>query len=120
MQLFCERVGGALGGFEPTGEELAIVDDICRRLDGLPLALELAAARVPAFGLPELLQRLDSVRGVRWRFRRLIFLDHVASLVERSLLTVARSTAAPRYQQLETVRQYGEERLKSRGKRKIA
>ncbi len=52
-----ERAGAALQGLN----DLPRIDALCRRLDGLPLALELAAARLPALGLPGLVQRLDVV-----------------------------------------------------------
>ncbi|WP_321877223.1 ATP-binding protein [Paraburkholderia bannensis] len=51
VQLFLKRVeamGGALHG-DPA--EIGLIGEICRRLDGLPLAIELAAARVPTFGV---------------------------------------------------------------------
>jgi hypothetical protein len=43
----------------PTPETVADVAEVCRRLDGIPLALELAATRVPALGVPELAARLQ-------------------------------------------------------------
>jgi len=51
MALLIERVRTAQHGFEATPAALPVLRDICYRLDGLPLALEMAAARVPALGL---------------------------------------------------------------------
>ena len=45
-------------GFSPTGEDEATIDEICRRLDGMPLAIELAAARVAALSLDQIAARL--------------------------------------------------------------
>jgi non-specific serine/threonine protein kinase len=56
--LFAERAGHATEGFSLTPENAAIVIDICRRLDGLPLAIELAAARLRAISLDEIAARL--------------------------------------------------------------
>jgi predicted ATPase len=53
-QLFCERAVRMLGDFHPSADEITMVNDICRRLDGLPLAIELAVARLPAMSLAEL------------------------------------------------------------------
>jgi predicted ATPase len=57
--LFAQRAAAADRRFELSTANSAIVAQICRRLDGIPLALELAAARVPALGLATLLERLD-------------------------------------------------------------
>ncbi|MGI5214688.1 BTAD domain-containing putative transcriptional regulator [Plantactinospora sp. CA-290183] len=48
----------ARAGLVPAPETAAAVAEVCRRLDGIPLALELAATRVPALGVPELAARL--------------------------------------------------------------
>ena len=55
VELFAERARAARPGFELGEESRALVAEISRRLDGLPLAIELAAARVNALGLGELL-----------------------------------------------------------------
>jgi predicted ATPase/DNA-binding winged helix-turn-helix (wHTH) protein len=59
VELFAQRAGAADRHFEMSSANTALVAEICRRLDGIPLALELAAARVPALGLAALLERLD-------------------------------------------------------------
>lgn len=59
IALFALRASEADRRFELSPANAALVADICRRLDGNPLALELAAARVPAFGLSALRERLD-------------------------------------------------------------
>src|SRR5262249_16007980 len=58
-QLFIERATAASGGLEFTDADASAVVDICRRLDGIPLALELAAAGATVFGLKGLAARLD-------------------------------------------------------------
>jgi predicted ATPase/class 3 adenylate cyclase len=59
VALFVERADTARGGFELTPENAGAVAGICRRLDGLPLALELAAARLRLLPPGTLLERLD-------------------------------------------------------------
>ncbi len=58
VAMFLARARSALASFRPSEEELTSVVEICRRLDGLPLAIELAAARVKLFSPHELWQRL--------------------------------------------------------------
>jgi predicted ATPase len=77
VQLFVERVTARGGDFVLADREAPLVADLCRRLDGLPLAIELAAGPVAALG----------VRGT------------VARLVSRlELLKLGHRTAVPRHQ----------------------
>ena len=59
VRLFLERARAAAPRFAPDQHQTTLVATICRRLDGIPLAIELAAARVPALGTEELVMRLD-------------------------------------------------------------
>ncbi|MGR6924400.1 BTAD domain-containing putative transcriptional regulator [[Actinomadura] parvosata] len=59
VRLFVERVCAVLPGFALDELNASYIAELCRRLDGLPLALELAAMRVPALGVRELVNRLD-------------------------------------------------------------
>jgi predicted ATPase/DNA-binding winged helix-turn-helix (wHTH) protein len=59
VRLFVQRASAGSQGFELTPANAALVGEICRRLDGNPLALELAAARLPSLGAATLLERLD-------------------------------------------------------------
>ena len=79
VELFATRAAAAAGGFTVSAAELPDVIRICRRLDGLPLGVELAAVRVRALPLPELADRLDA---------------------SFSVLAGARRGAAPRHQTL--------------------
>jgi predicted ATPase/DNA-binding XRE family transcriptional regulator len=58
-QLFIDRVRAAVPGFEVSEQNAPAIAQICHRLDGIPLALELAAARVPTLGIVQLCGRLD-------------------------------------------------------------
>ena len=79
VRLFVERARAAEPRFAASPRTGAVIAAICRRLDGLPLAIELAAARAAALGIDELAARLDD------RFH---------------LLTGGRRTALPRHQTL--------------------
>ena len=60
VRLFAERARAASGDFSLTEANAALVARICRRLDGLPLAIELAAAWTRTLSLPALLERLTA------------------------------------------------------------
>jgi predicted ATPase len=79
VELFVERTAECLGEFELTDPDAPIVAEICRKLDGIPLAIELAAARVETFGVRGLATHLDD------RFR---------------LLTSGRRSGPPRHRTL--------------------
>ena len=81
VMLFVERADAASGAFELTAGNQAAVADTCRRLDGLPLAIELAAVRIRVLSVQQILERLSD------RF---------------SLLSGAGRAALPRHQTLET------------------
>ncbi|MGW0687603.1 helix-turn-helix transcriptional regulator [Streptomyces sp. NPDC002754] len=81
LALFADRASAAVPGFTVTGDNRADVLALCRRLDGIPLAIELAVSRLRVLSLDEMLARLDD------RFR---------------LLTGGRRTSVPRHQTLRT------------------
>ncbi len=174
VTLFCERAAAARPGFALTKENAPAVAQICARLDGLPLAIELAAARVRHLAPDALLRRLSSRlalltggardlparqqtlrNAIAWShdllsaeeqalFARLsVFsggftleaaeavsseigapgldtLDGAASLVDKSLLGLAAEEAEPRYAMLETIREFGLERLAASGEQERA
>jgi len=64
VRLFTERAHAAAGDFELTSDNARTVAEICRRLDGLPLAIELAAARIRVLPPQALLARLDDRLGL--------------------------------------------------------
>jgi len=79
VQLFIARTRALRADFSPDGKNLPTIAAICRRLDGIPLAIEFAAARAAALGPREVAAHLDD------RF---------------ALLTGGRRTALPRHQTL--------------------
>ena len=170
VALFVERARTVRPDFDLTGDNEQVVAAITRKLDGLPLALELAAARLRLFTPDELLQRLDdrlavldqghvdlperhrTLRGaIQWShelleepeavmFRRLgvfsggwsleaalsICVDHeldegmalnlLEELVAKSLVVFAIDDGGePRYRMLETLREFGLEKLTESG-----
>ncbi|MPY92835.1 MAG: AfsR/SARP family transcriptional regulator [Acidimicrobiia bacterium] len=90
VQLFAERATAHRSGFALDGTSAGVVADICRQLDGLPLAVELAAARAGVLSLDEVAARLDD------RFR---------------LLTGGARTARARHQTLRAVVEWSYELL---------
>ncbi len=59
VSLFADRAAAADERFELTDDNAPIVAEICRRLDGIPLAIELAAARIKVLSPQQLAQKLD-------------------------------------------------------------
>jgi predicted ATPase/DNA-binding XRE family transcriptional regulator len=82
MQLFCDRAAAADNQFALSLEAAPHVADICKRLDGIPLAIELAAARITVLSPQQLAQKLGE------RFR---------------LLTAGDRTAKPRHQTMQAL-----------------
>jgi tetratricopeptide (TPR) repeat protein len=169
VQLFTDRACLSQPTFVLTPANAAAVAQICHRLDGIPLAIELAAARVKALPVEKLNERLDdmfrlltggsrtalprqqTLRALidwsydlltpseRALFRRLsVFaggwtleaaeavsagegveerevLDLLTSLVEKSLVLYEEREGEGRYRLLESVRQYGRDRLLEAG-----
>jgi predicted ATPase/DNA-binding winged helix-turn-helix (wHTH) protein len=72
VQLFIERATANLDGFELTDTDAPAVAEICRKLEGIPLAIELAATRVDVFGVKQLSLLLND------RLRLLKFGRHTA------------------------------------------
>ncbi|MER7719271.1 BTAD domain-containing putative transcriptional regulator [Streptomyces flaveolus] len=167
VRLLVQRAAASAPAFGITSRNRAVVAQLCRRLDGIPLAIELAAVRLGAMTAEEILERLDdrfrvlylpdmpgtetryqhTLRGVidwshtlctpqeRLLWARLsVFsggfdlfaaeavcagdgiereeiLNLLAALVNKSLVAVDNTGPRARYSMLETIRQYGLERL---------
>jgi predicted ATPase/DNA-binding winged helix-turn-helix (wHTH) protein len=60
VELFVERTAARLDGFELRNHDAPVVADLCRKLDGNPLAIELAVGRIDTFGVHGLSARLNS------------------------------------------------------------
>jgi predicted ATPase/DNA-binding CsgD family transcriptional regulator len=90
VMLFTERAAAAAGKFELTASNQAAVVDLCRRLDGLPLAIELAAVRTRVLTAEQVLERLTDRFG---------------------LLTGGSHAAIPRHQTLRTTIEWSHELL---------
>lgn len=82
VELFTDRATGVRPGFVLDAANRGAVEEICQRLDGLPLALELAAARLRSMDVGEIAQRLDD------RFRLLTSGSRVALPRHRTLRAV--------------------------------
>ncbi|MDW4907392.1 LuxR C-terminal-related transcriptional regulator [Streptomyces sp. ADMS] len=67
LRLFADRAAAVVPGFEITDDNRAAVARLCHRLDGLPLAIELAAVRMHALGVEQLDERLGERLGDRYR-----------------------------------------------------
>ncbi|WP_229459520.1 ATP-binding protein [Massilia cavernae] len=76
VQLFVERAGAVDGSFAFSDSNAASVGAICRRLDGIPLALELAAARIEHFGVAGVEARLTDRFGLLTRGKRTALRRH--------------------------------------------
>jgi len=66
MQLFVDRAVASGAQLDIGDDEAPIVADICRKLDGVPLAIELAARRVNAYGLQQIAALLDHQLALPW------------------------------------------------------
>ena len=64
VRLFVDRAGQASAGFRITDDTAPAVAEICRRLDGIALAIELAAPRLRVVSLPEFLDRIEDRFGL--------------------------------------------------------
>lgn len=84
IRLFADRAAAVRPGFELTEDNLGAVSSICATLDGLPLAIELAAARLRVFPVEEIAARLTA----DGRFRLLSRGDRTAAARHRTLHAV--------------------------------
>lgn len=96
VHLFIERVQANQHDFQPSASELALIGELCRHLDGLPLAIELAASRLPFMSVREIYNRLED------RF---------------PLLSNTHRSLAPRHQKIVTTLEWTYQLLNSREQR---
>lgn len=76
VQLFAERASANSDGFALSEANIDVVCHLCRQLDGMPLAIELAAARIDSLGLQGLAARLDEMFTLLTRGRRTVLPRH--------------------------------------------
>jgi predicted ATPase len=170
VRLFAERAATALPGFALGADNRATVARLCQRLEGIPLAIELAAARVRAMPVEAILARLEDysceplgawaprggarllamLTAIDWSFglcsaqeqrlwaRASVFsgdfdldaaervcsgdgiasgdvLELIAGLLDKSVLIRSLGAHTARYRMLETIREYGAQRLATAG-----
>ncbi|WP_342741725.1 ATP-binding protein [Amycolatopsis marina] len=169
VRLFVDRAKAVVPSFAVTDENIGDVARLCRALDGLPLAIELAAVRLRSLSVRQIADRLDTrftllTGGRRWSpgrhatlqalidwshelcteqerllwartsvfsgsfdldaaeevcsgdgLDRTVVLDVIDGLIDKSILLREEHEDVARYRLLETVRQYGEDRLSVAG-----
>ena len=76
MQLFVARASEALPDFQINDSNTATIAQICRSLDGIPLAIELAAARVKLLDVAQIAARLDDSLQLLTRGSHAVVLRH--------------------------------------------
>ena len=76
VEFFVERAASSLHSFVLTDEEAPLVSAICRKLDGLALAIELAAGRIGAYGVREVVRQLEGQFALLWPARRTAVARH--------------------------------------------
>jgi predicted ATPase len=99
VQLFVERARSRLPTFALTPENAGSVVSVCRKLDGIPLAIELVTARMAALAVEQIVERLDDSLG---------------------LLTTGNRTAAPRQQTLKATLEWSYDLLDEHERRLFA
>jgi predicted ATPase/DNA-binding winged helix-turn-helix (wHTH) protein len=147
IELFTQRAAAVWPDFAITSENAAAIQEICLRLDGLPLAIELAAARTkvlsPTAIRDRLQNRLQLLTGGALDLRLSVFaggctleaaeavcntsrelgidlFEGLSSLVDKNLVQrVDRAEAEPRFAMLETMREYALERLAESGEQSV-
>jgi len=128
VQLFLERAAEANPNVELDASDRTIIAEICGHLDGMPLAIELAAARVAILTPKEILARMEDrfrlLSGGRGRNKRrtlqatldeYLAMDLLESLVNKSLISSEETDETSRFRLLETVRIYAGEQLDRSG-----
>lgn len=70
VQLFVERVAHHQGAFALSDKDAPVVAHICRKLDGIALAIEVAAGQVPAYGIQGIAELLENRFSLFWEGRR--------------------------------------------------
>jgi predicted ATPase/DNA-binding winged helix-turn-helix (wHTH) protein len=171
IELFAERASANLDSFQITDADAPIVAHICRRLDGIPLAIELVAGRIDSFGISGLAALLDErlslvttgkrtavprhrtmSAALEWSYKwlpeaeqamlrqlavfvgpfgleaaqsvqagpRMLAVEHLANLVDKSLIVADIGGPNVTYRLLDTTRAYGLEKLRECGELEAA
>lgn len=76
VRLFVDRAAASLSGFELKDSDASLASQLCRQLDGIALAIELAAGRIEALGLKAITSHFDASVRLMWHGRRTVVPRH--------------------------------------------